>query len=131
MNNKGFTLIELIATIALLAVVVSISFVSINAVIKSNKKEQCNNLISSIEAATKEYVSDVRYNEEFLDGPVNRARMEAIITGSEIINGYLNSPVINPITNQEISPTSISITVSLNDNYTVKEIKSISGISCE
>lgn len=105
MNNKGFTLIELIATIALLAVVVSISFVSINAVIKSNKKEQCENLKSSIEAATKEYISDNRYKSDFnLDG-LNASKL----------NGYLSMPIIDPYTKSEIEPSSINISVSISN----------------
>ena len=39
MNKKGFTLIELIATIALLGVIVTISFVSINKVLETGKKK--------------------------------------------------------------------------------------------
>ena len=105
MNDKGFTLIELIATIALLAVVVSISFVSINAVIKSNKKEQCENLKSSIEAATKEYVSDNRYKSDFnLDG-----------LNASMLNGYLSMPIVDPYTKDEITPSEIIINVSISN----------------
>ena len=132
MNSKGFTLIELIVTIALLSIIAMISFVSVNAVIKSNKIDQCNNLISSIEAATKEFVSDRRYDSEFIDGSVDSSKMEAYITGTELVSeNYLTSPIINPITKKEIPPSSISITVYLNNDYSAKSIKEIRGITCE
>ena len=41
MNNKGFTMVELIATIALLSVIMVISFVSINAVLDNSKINEC------------------------------------------------------------------------------------------
>lgn len=118
MNNKGFTLIELIATIALLGIIAMISFVSINAVIKSNKTEQCKNLISSIETATKEYVSDNRYGD-----------LDNNFTASNLV-GYLSMPIKNPYTNEEIKASSINIYIELNSDYTVKTV-SVNGINCD
>lgn len=123
MNNKGFTLIELIATIALLAIVVTISFVSINAVVKSNKIEQCNNLVSSIEMATKEYVSDNRYKDT-----INN-KIFTINDINTILKGYITLPIIDPNTKDDITGN-ISVNVELNDDYTVKNIV-VYGINCD
>lgn len=119
MNNKGFTLIELIATIALLGIIAMISFVSINAVIKSNKTEQCKNLISSIETATKEYVSDNRYGD-----------LNIIDFNASMLDGYLSMPIKNPYTNKNIEPSNINISIELNSDYTVKTV-SVNGINCD
>ena len=108
MNNKGFTLIELIATIALLGIIAMISFVSINAVIKSNKTEQCKNLISSIETATKEYVSDNRYNDTF-----NNKEFTINNIGTNL-KGYITLPIIDPNSKEDIT-NNISIDVELNN----------------
>ena len=61
MNKKGFTLVELVATIALLGIIAIISFVSINGVINQSKVDNCKSLVGNIKSAAKEYVSDNRY----------------------------------------------------------------------
>lgn len=122
MNNKGFTLIELIATIALLSIIVIISFVSINGVIKQSKISDCENLVRSIKSATKEYVSDNRYsftnNNDFS------------ITAEDLINAkYLSSPIVNPFTNEEITSGSVIIDIKLKNDYTAGniDVKNISN----
>lgn len=119
MGNKGFTLIELIATIALLGVIVVISFVSVNKVIEQSKVNDCNSLIKSIKMAASEYVSDNRYKRDFVRSVVNN-RVE--ISGSTLTNSnYLSSPIINPFDKEQINPADISIEVVLNNDYTVKQ----------
>ena len=41
MNNKGFTMVELVATIALLSVIMIISFVSINTAVDNSEINEC------------------------------------------------------------------------------------------
>ena len=114
MNRKGFTLIELIATIVLLGIIASISFVSINAVINKNKNNNCKTLINNIKTAANEYVSDNRYKN---------ISKELVIYASTLTEGkYLSSPINNPYSNGEISPNDIQITIELNDNYNIKKI---------
>lgn len=115
MNNKGFTLIELVATIALLGVIAVISFVSINTVIEKSKVSDCESLVSNIMSAVKDYASDNRYNLS------NNNTLN--ITGDLLVDEkYLVGPVINPFTNSEIIPSDIRIEVELNSDYTVKKI---------
>lgn len=123
LNNKGFTLIELIITIALLSVISIISFVSINEVIEKNKIENCENLKKSIISAAKDYVSDNRYN--FLDSNDKNIDVDDLIGGS-----YLNGKIVNPFNNEEINNAdNVKITIELNDDYTAKKviIKNSSG----
>lgn len=116
MNNKGFTLVEVIATVALLAIIAVISFVSITEVINKSKVSDCENIVRSIMSATKEYVSDNRYNFE------NNNDFD--ITAKVLVdNNYLSSPIVNPFTNEDISLEEIKISVELNDDYTVKDIQ--------
>ena len=115
MNNKGFTLIELVATIGLLAVVSIISYVSINKVIEESKVNDCEQLVMSIKSASKEYVSDNRYNLT--------TNVDLNITSLDLVNNkYLSSPIINPFDKSEINPSDISIKISLKDDYTVETI---------
>ena len=112
MNNKGFTLIELIATIALLAVIALISFVSINEVLSQSEVSDCENLISSIKSATKEYVSDNRYD----------IISTSISTWDLVNNKYLTGPIVNPFNNKEDITNSINIIITLKNDYTVDTI---------
>lgn len=132
MNNKGFTLIELIATIALLAIIAIISFVSINEVIKQSKVSDCENLVRSIKSAAKEYVSDNRYTLT--------NNNDLVITADYLINGkYLSSSLINPFTNEEITPVNVNISIKLKADYTVSNeedsiiVKNSSGnkVNCD
>ena len=128
MNNRGFTLIELIVTILLLSVISVISYVSVTNIIKTGNKKNCLTLVNNIKAASKEYVSDNRYKSDFTSR-VNS--LTVTINASDLIDGaYLTSPIINPLNREEINPEEITISVELNANYTVSEIE-VSGIDCD
>lgn len=121
MNNKGFTLVELVATIALLSVITIISFVSISGVLEKNKKSDCEKIVMTIKNAAKEYVSDNRY------GTVSTS-----ITAKYLVdNNYLKSNVTdnngnvmfkNPFNDNYINPNSITIKIELNSDYTAKNV---------
>lgn len=126
MNNRGFTLIELVATIALLAVISIISFVSINGVLEQNKVKNCEVLVNNIKSATKEYVSDNRYNSDFVDRVEN---YKVTITG-DIIEKYLSNTITNPFDkNDVIELKTIEILINLNDDYTAGDVVIINGNS--
>ncbi len=119
MNRKGFTLIELIATIALLAVIAVISFVSINKVVEKNKINNCKTLVDNIITATNEYVSDNRYDNEFID---NGNRYIKEINAQKLLDeNYLKGPIVDPFNKTEISGSEIGITIYLNRDYTMLE----------
>lgn len=132
MNNKGFTLIELLATIAILGVVAMISFVSVTAIIKSNKKDQCENIIESIKMASIEYVSDNRYNSSFLGNVLEQDSNKYVEidggTRTLLAGRYLNKEIINPFTKDNVT-NSIRITINLKDDYTVNTV-SVTGMDC-
>lgn len=115
MDNRGFTLVELIATISLLAIISIVSFVSINEVAQQRKINDCENIVSNIKSAAKEYASDKRYDMF--------SNVNLHLTGDMLIsNNYLTGPVINPFTNKEIAADSIIIDIELNDDYSVKKV---------
>ena len=125
MNNKGFTLIELIATILLLAIISLISFVSINKVVEQNKINNCHTIVDNIKTAANEYVSDNRYNSSFIenvpDSKIIQINAQVLTEGN-----YLSAPIVNPFDKTEISANSVIINIELNDNYTSKSIEIIS-----
>ena len=62
MNNRGFTLIELIVTIALLALISTISVSVIGNIRGKHNVNSYYELIKNVESAAKLYVTDNRYN---------------------------------------------------------------------
>lgn len=127
MNNKGFTLIELLVTIALLGIIISISFISINSVIEKSKKRDCEKIIDSLKSTASEYVSDKRYDKEFISS-ISDSNRSIILTSNDLINKhYLSGNFVDPFTKQPIYPY---IVVDLNDDYTIREA-TVNGISCD
>lgn len=56
MNNKGFTLIELMATIAIMALVSILAYPSIRNALSSNKASSCKYYEKSLVIAAKSYI---------------------------------------------------------------------------
>lgn len=55
-DNKGFTLIELIAIITIIAVILLIGFININKIADNRKDDLYNKLVDIIESAAKDYM---------------------------------------------------------------------------
>lgn len=127
MNNRGFTLVELIATIALLSIISIISFVSITTVVNDSKISNCKNLKKSIENAALEYASDNRYgvistniNAKYLIDN-NYLKSKTKYKGKVMFTHPFNDGRENPL-NGYIDPESVSIRIELNSDYTVNNI---------
>lgn len=116
MNKRGFTLVELLATIVLLSIISVISYVSISSVIKKNKVNNCRNLIKSIEGASREYASDNRYNFTNRD--------DKVITAEDLFRGnYLKNEIMDPFTNEKVNSENVKIIISLKSDYTMEKIQ--------
>lgn len=82
MNNKGFTLVELIATIVLLAIIMGIGAYSITAIIKTTEEKNYNLLIKEIKTSVELYYQECKYmNDNNCD--------DQITLGYLVDNGYL------------------------------------------
>lgn len=60
MNKKGFTLVELLATITIIGIICIIIFPSVNNLIKNNEKTTAEQIGNMMISATKKYVNDER-----------------------------------------------------------------------
>lgn len=65
MDNKGFTLIELILVISVLAMIGLLSIPNIVKMLEKNKVDNYNGTIDSIRKAAELYASDNRYELDF------------------------------------------------------------------
>ena len=61
LNNKGFTLIEVLAVIVILSILMAIMVPSVGNIMKKNREDNYQNLKDSIISAAKIYISDNRY----------------------------------------------------------------------
>ena len=68
MNNRGFTLIELIVTIALLAIISTISVSVIGNIRSKHNVNTYYELLDNVVSAAKLYVTDNRYNLSSISG---------------------------------------------------------------
>lgn len=89
-NNKGFTLVELIATIVILAIIVSIGAFSITSIIKSSKEKDYQLLVKNILDASELYYQECKYSgtgvitcDSYDDGSYD------ITLNDLVINGFL------------------------------------------
>lgn len=109
MNNRGFTLIELIVVIAIIALLALVLTPNVINLINKNNINTYNDTIKSIESAAKMYVSDNRYNKNFLkneDGSsilecssTNRSSVTYIEISTLIANGNLTKAPQNTCKN--------------------------------
>lgn len=122
-NNKGFTLIELIVTIALLAVIAIISFVSINGVINQSKVNNCENLRKNIITAAKEYVSDNRYKNDFNVVIAGVKKIVTIDVKTLTDDFYLSEEIVNPFKSSVIvAGDKLKIKITLNADYSANSV---------
>lgn len=113
MNKKGFTIVELLVTITLLAIISTIAVVSITSFINKTKENNYEILKNTVLEASKEYVADNRYGN-----------IESSITAQYLLdNHYITSRLTDPKTGKNIDLNSVVITITYqNKNYTY-EIK--------
>ena len=149
MNNKGFTLIELIASIILLSIVMSITTVSVVEYINSSREKSYGLLISNIKVAAQEYFEECE-NYEIMndeDDEDNSSTFTCGITNNEmditirelLQYGFLSSSatdsdgnkiVENPKTNESINNCRLIVVKKVGSNYlTTYEIISNSADS--
>ena len=115
LNRKGFTLVELLATIVILGVISAIAMVSIDGMLDEAAKTECENILLSIKSATKNYVSDKRFN-------LSSKKVE-IAVSKLVSDGYLSDEITNPFNKKySVNEQKIKLLVTLNDDYTYNDV---------
>ena len=113
LNKKGFTLVELIATIVVLALVVSISAYAITNIINSAKEKNYKLLIKNIKDASETYYQECKYSNN------TGIKCKDTVKLQELVNyGYLKGngstkdnkmKIFNPKDNVDIGACCIAV----------------------
>ncbi|MBQ2873431.1 MAG: prepilin-type N-terminal cleavage/methylation domain-containing protein [Bacilli bacterium] len=112
LGNKGFTLIELIATLVILTLVMGLGAYSITGLITSSKKKDYELLIKEINNAVEIYYQECRY--------VNNNCSYEITLGFLVDNGYLKGN--SEITDGEDNKYKNTL-INPNDNVNISNCK--------
>lgn len=99
MNNKGFTLIEMLMVVLILGMLTLLLVPTINSLIERNENDNLKFMQESIKIAAQNYASDNKF-ELFNTCDDNGIK----VTLEQLVDeGYLSSPIKNPKTKEDIS----------------------------
>lgn len=95
LNKKGFTLMELLAVIVILAIIFTVAFPSISSSVERSKNKQLNAKIEVIEAAGEVYISDNNVNDVsivtlFCDGILTKDELKDPFNEKNSLCGYVS-----------------------------------------
>lgn len=125
LNNKGFTLIEVLAVIVILSILMAIMVPSVGNIMKKNKEDNYQNLKDSIISAAKIYISDNRYQITVGNCDVsNKADIESInnvtLTDSKItIQTLANAGNLKTTSDGKIINPKDKKSLNLDNSYVV------------
>lgn len=117
MNKNGFTLIETIMVIAILALLMLILVPNVISLINKNNIKSCQNLEASIKNAAKVYVTNNKYQLGFNCNTSEKTSTVTISIQNLIDSGDLklqNNELVNPKNNEAIQPSEKVVKVTYN-----------------
>lgn len=88
LNNKGFTLVEILAVVVILGVLMAFMYPNVTRLINKNKAESLEQLKLLIESAAKIYISDYRYNISVNGNNITKINNRSI-TNNKVLVSYL------------------------------------------
>ena len=111
MNRKGFTLIETIMVIAILALLMLILVPNVISLINKNNIKSCQNLEDSIKNAAKVYVANNKYQLGFSCDTAKEITIQTLVDSGDL--KLTDNKLVNPISGKD-NPLSRKIKVTYN-----------------
>lgn len=112
-NNKGFTLVELLATIAILGIMSGIAVMSVSKILNNAKNSYYDSLRNTIISAAKSYYGDHRTLLPTAEGQTRKVTVETLVN-----NKYLTKVVDYSKIQCDYTNTFVSVTRKSVDKYT-------------
>ena len=97
-SKKGFTLVEILVSIGLLALLGSVIAISLNRVFKDNNIKNYDEYVEKIKSSAMLYVN----NTVDIINDLNDSSFKIITIGNLTDNGYLKDNIINPDTSETV-----------------------------
>ena len=120
MNNRGFTLVELLATLILLALVIGLGSVAITSLINNAKNKNYALLITNIKDGAEVYYQECKYaNNSRITCTGNANNGYTITLGELVTYGYVKGnstdeskkyTIVNPLDDENIKNCQIKVT---------------------
>lgn len=130
MNNKGFTLVELLVTLLLLGIIATISITGVISVMTNSKNSEYKVLIKNIETGAKMFYEDCEYGTLVGNSVCNKTEDTedtdntyiytielSVLTKYGFLTGNSSGQVINPKDNKNISGCEITIKYKNKDYF--------------
>ncbi|MCR4581162.1 MAG: type II secretion system GspH family protein [Bacilli bacterium] len=100
-NMKGFTLVELIATIVILGLIAAVIIVNVSSISKKSTEKEYEAFREAVLSAAQAY--SIKESENFNSLFIDRSFVYFTV-GDLITGGYLRESLINPYTKEKIDP---------------------------
>ena len=116
MNRKGFTLIETIMVIAILALLMLILVPNVISLINKNNIKSCQNLEDSIKNAAKVYVANNKYQLGFSCDTAKEITIQTLVDSGDL--KLTDNKLVNPVSGKYIH---LSSKIKVTYNCTTKD----------
>lgn len=116
MNKKGFTLIETIMVIAILALLMLILVPNVITLINKNNIKSCQNLEASIKNAAKVYITNNKYQLGFSCDTAKEIAIQTLVDSGDL--KLTDNKLVNPVSGKDIP---LNSTIKVTYNCTTKD----------
>ena len=114
MKNNGFTLIELMATVAIIALLAVLITPLVNNMINDANQRAYSSVVDTIEDAAKSYTS---LNSTSVDSSITANGYADITIETLKESDLLDNKIMNPLTKSQISNTDVVRITKSSDKY--------------
>ena len=117
LNNKGFTLVEVIAVVVILSVLSLLIVPSISGLLNRSKENSYNDLINSIKLSCEQYINDNRYNISIGSCNNDICFVKDVYVSSLVENGYLTPSGTDDSGDYIVNPKDKKIKMDMEHSY--------------